>query len=248
MIFSLQPFWDWLLLTFGREFFECPLHFTVVIFAVVTITGIGYSILDWTYKRLSLRDIILEGTMVVGGYAIILGLILTLHYRFRPISVDVPSQAPSLEALLLQVAVFMIVGEVFAYWWHRLEHNSKFIFRHVHYLHHKGRQPLTVWTNYVLHPVEGLAFFICFNTALFVYGAHPLTFMVYSVASITPMVVTHSGYDPIWYPTWIFACPTAHDFHHAKHGVNFSVMMGLGDKLFGTYEAPSASQRAQRRS
>jgi sterol desaturase/sphingolipid hydroxylase (fatty acid hydroxylase superfamily) len=239
---SLQPAWDWLLLTLGKEFFENPFHFSLPLLAVVALTGIGYSSLDWAYKKLPLKDIVYDGTKTLGGYAIIAFGSLKLHYSFRPIVVEVPSQAPSLEAVVLQVAVFMVLGEVLTYWWHRLEHTSKFIFRNVHYLHHSGRQPLTVWTNYVVHPVEGLAVLICFYSALFMYGAHPLTFMIFTVTSVTPMIVTHSGYNPSFYPTWVFPSPAAHDLHHAEPfpGVNFSVIMSFGDRLFGTYKPPSA--------
>ena len=241
---SLQPVWDWLLLTLGREFFEFPFHFLITILAVVTVTGVFFSFLDWRYRKLPLKDILLDGAKIVGGYSLIALGFLKLHYRLRPILVHVPTHTPSLEALLLQVAVFMVVGEVLTYWWHRLEHASKFLFRHVHYLHHTGRQPLTVWTNYVVHPVEGLAVLVCFYAALFAYRAHPLTVMVYTVFSVTPMVITHSGYHSRYYPTWLFPSPKAHELHHAEPmpGVNFSVIMSFGDKLFGTFKPPVTKQ------
>jgi sterol desaturase/sphingolipid hydroxylase (fatty acid hydroxylase superfamily) len=97
-----------------------------------------------------------------------------------------------------------------------------------------------VWTNFVVHPVEGLAVLICFFGPLFLSQSHPLTFWMYTITSVTPMIITHSGYNPTVYPTLIFPSPAAHDLHHAEPfpGVNFSVMMSFGDKLFGTFKPP----------
>ncbi len=63
-----------------------------------------------------------------GHYIGSAALLLYLNDRFHPISLDVPSAAPTLTSFVVQVALYMVAGEFLTYWWHRLEHGNKFVF------------------------------------------------------------------------------------------------------------------------
>ncbi len=236
---SLQRIWDWMLDTLGHTYFEFPLHFMPVVVAVVGITGIAFSILDVRRRRVAAGVAILNGTRIMSGYIVAAGLLLTFHYETRWITVDVPDRAPGWPSFCAQVAIFTVLGELLTYWWHRLEHGSRFVFERVHFLHHHVANPLTVWTNFVVHPVEGLMVLVCLYGPLIAVGAHPLVFFAYAIVNTTAMVITHSGYDFRLWPAWLFPRASGHELHHSeRRPTNLSVVMSYGDRLFGTYVEP----------
>lgn len=239
---ALQPIWETVLQLFGVAFFEFPLHFLPVVVAVVSVTGVFYSILDCAvYKKISAKAAMTDGLLIMSSYVGAAVLLIALHKKFRPWTIDVPDAAPSLSAFVGQLILFMLLGELLTYWWHRLEHGSGFVFRHVHYLHHRVRSPLTIWTNFVVHPVEGLVVMLCLYVPPLVFGTHPLVMMTYAAANTLAMVVTHSGYDFRFYPKWLLPAARAHELHHIeKRPTNLSVVMTYGDKVFGTFKPPVA--------
>lgn len=235
---ALQPIWDWMLRVFGVGFFEFPLYFLPVVVAVVLVTGVGYSFLDVAvHHRLSARAATKHGLKVMANYVGSAAVLMFLNAKFHPFSLDVPTAAPTVLSFVLQVALYMVIGEFLTYWWHRLEHGSKFVFTRVHYLHHKVESPLTIWTNFVVHPVEGLMVMLCLYIAPLAFGAHPMVMVTYAVLNTTAMVVTHSGYDMRFYPGWLLPPASKHELHHSeKRPTNLSVVMSYGDKVFGTYK------------
>lgn len=242
----LQPVWDTLLRFPGVRFFEFPLYFLPVVVAVVLLTGVAFSIVDVAVcKRISAKAAGKLGMRIMSNYAGAATLLFILHLTFRPWVVDVPSAAPSLAAFTIQLAVFMALGEFLTYWWHRLEHGSRLVFEKVHYVHHRVNSPLTIWTNFVVHPVEGLMVMLCLYVPPLVFGAHPLVVVAYAVANTTAMVITHSGYDIKLYPRWLLPAASGHELHHSeRRPTNLSVVMTYGDKLFGTYKSPVKSDSA----
>lgn len=234
----LQPVWDLMLNTFGVGFFEFPLYFLPVVVAVVLVTGVAYSVLDVAvYRKIPARTAWLHGLGVMTTYIGSAALLMFLNAKFHPWTLEVPSAAPTLVAFLVQVALYMVVGEFLTYWWHRLEHGSRLVFKYVHYKHHSVENPLTIWTNFVVHPVEGLVVMLCLYVPPLVLGAHPMVMVAYAVANTTAMVITHSGYDIRFYPRWLLPPASGHELHHSeKRPTNLSVVMSYGDRLFGTYK------------
>ncbi len=239
----LQPLWDRLLATLGADFFAFPLYFLMTIVVVVAATGIFYSVLDTcVHHRVSVRVVVLDGLKVMSGYIAAAALLYLGFLETRLAELDVPAQAPALPVLVFHVSAFMVIGELLTYGWHRLEHGSRLVFDKVHYLHHSVDNPLTVWTNFVVHPVEGLMVLACLYVVPLAVGAHPLTVMVYAAVNTTVMVVTHSGYDFRFYPTWLFPAASGHELHHSeRRPTNLSVIMSFGDRLFGTYVKPRSN-------
>lgn len=244
----LQPIWDWMLTHLGVNFFEFPLYFLPVVVAVVLLTGIGYSILDVAvYQKISAKEASTLGLRIMCTYVGAAVVLFLLHAKLRPWVVEVPSVAPTLAAFLAQLVFFMALGEFLTYWWHRLEHGSRLVFQKVHYMHHSVESPLTIWSNFVVHPVEGLMVMLCLYVPPLALGAHPMIVMGYAVANTTAMVVTHSGYDAKFYPRWLLPAASGHELHHSeRRPTNLSVVMTYGDKLFGTYKKPLDSTRPRR--
>lgn len=240
---ALQPIWDWMVERIGVGFFEFPLYFLPVVVAVVLVTGVFFSVLDVAvYRKIPARTAWLDGLRVMSTYIGSAALLLALNAKFHPWTIDVPSAAPTLVTFGAQVALLMVIGEFLTYWWHRLEHGNRFVFKYVHYLHHRVESPLTIWTNFVVHPVEGLMVMLCLYVPPLVLGVHPLVMVAYAIANTTAMVITHCGYDIRFYPGWLLPPNVAHELHHSnKRPTNLSVVMSFGDKLFGTYKAPTRS-------
>ncbi len=240
---ALQPVWDWMVSQLGVGFFEFPLYFLPVVVAVVLVTGVLFSVLDVAvYHKISARTAWADGLRVMTVYIGSAALLLVLNATFHPIALEVPSAAPTLLTFFGQVALLMVIGEFLTYWWHRLEHGSKFVFTRVHYKHHSVENPLTIWTNFVVHPVEGLMVMLCLYVPPLIFGVHPLVMVAYAIANTTAMVITHCGYDIPLYPRWLLPPNVAHELHHSeKRPTNLSVVMSYGDMLFGTYKKPSGA-------
>jgi len=238
---ALQPIWDWMRDTLGTGFFAFPLYFLPIVVAVVLVTGVFFSILDvHVHHKISARASWKLGLRVMSSYVGAAALLMVLNALLHPWSLDVPTAAPTVTSFLLQVAMYMVIGEFLTYWWHRLEHGSKFVFQHVHFVHHRVDNPLTIWTNYVVHPVEGLMVMVCLYIAPMLLGAHPLVMVAYAIANTTAMVVTHCGYDFRFYPRWLLPPAAGHELHHSeRRPTNLSVVMSYGDKFFGTYLKPA---------
>ena len=237
----LQPIWDWMLTHLGAGFFEFPLYFLPVVVAVVALTGIGFSILDVAvYKKISIRAASMLGLRIMATYVGAAVALFLLHAKLGLWVAEAPSAAPTLAAFLVQLILLMALGEFLTYWWHRLEHGSRFVFQKVHYLHHSVESPLTIWSNFVVHPVEGLMVMLCLYVPPLALGVHPLIVVGYAVANTTAMVITHSGYDAKFYPRWLLPAASAHELHHSeRRPTNLSVVMAFGDKVFGTYKKPN---------
>lgn len=239
----LQPIWDAMLSLLGRGFFEFPLYFLPVVVAVVMVTGFGFSVMDVAvYKRISAKAATKLGLRIMSTYVGAAALLFVLHLKARNWTAQIPSAAPSLTAFATKLVCFMVLGEFLTYWWHRLEHGNRFVFEKVHYMHHRVHSPLTIWTNFVVHPIEGLMVMLCLYVPPLLLGAHPLIVVAYAVANTTAMVITHSGYDIKLYPRWLLPAASGHELHHSeRRPTNLSVVMTYGDKLFGTYKKPARS-------
>lgn len=241
----LQPVWDGLLDLLGVGFFEFPLYFLPVVVAVVLLTGIGFSIADVAiYRRISAKAATKLGIRIMSTYVGAAVLLFVLHATFHVWTAAVPGAAPTLPVFVAQLIGFMVVGEFLTYWWHRLEHGSRFVFEKVHYVHHRVQSPLTIWTNFVVHPVEGLMVMLCLYVPPLLIGAHPLVLVAYAITNTTAMVITHSGYDITFYPRWLLPAASGHELHHSeRRPTSLSVVMTYGDKLFGTYKNPAGSRQ-----
>lgn len=237
---SLQPLWDWLLRRLGADYFAFPLHFLPTVVLVVAATGALFSVLDCAvHRRVRARAALLDGLRTVSSYVLAAVGLYALQAKLRLWVVPARLAAPSLVRCAAEVALYMVLGELLTYAWHRVEHGSAWVFRHVHARHHSVRTPLTIWSNFVVHPVEGLMVMLCLYVPPLLAGTHPLVMTAYAVANTVAMVVTHSGYDLRFYPRWLFPAASAHELHHTeREPTNLSVVMTFGDKLFGTYKAP----------
>jgi sterol desaturase/sphingolipid hydroxylase (fatty acid hydroxylase superfamily) len=125
------------------------------------------------------------------------------------------------------------------YWWHRWRHESSFLWRWVHQVHHSA-QRIEIITSFYKHPFE-----ILVNSVL-------SSAILYLVVGLAPkaasMAVLLTGIAELFYhwnvrtPHWvgyIIQRPESHCIHHQEglHSYNYADLP-LWDMLFGTFRNP----------
>ncbi|XP_017055218.1 fatty acid hydroxylase domain-containing protein 2 [Drosophila ficusphila] len=144
---------------------------------------------------------------------------------------------PTFRRALRDLAVFVVLEEIMFYYAHRLLHHRS-VYKHVHKKHHEWTAPIAAITLYA-HPVEHVvANLLPVATSIAILGTHvALAYVIFALAIVNSMS-DHTGYS---FP-WSAGSVRFHDYHHAKFNYNYGVL-GLLDKLHGTYRSP-AEQRS----
>ncbi|SRR5579864_6447134 len=126
------------------------------------------------------------------------------------------------------------------YWWHRWRHESSFLWRWFHQVHHSP-QRIEVITSFYKHPFE-----IVINSLL----SSAILYLAVGVGpAAASSAVLLSGLAELFYhwnvptPYWLgylFQRPESHCVHHQEgvHSFNYSDLP-LWDMLFGTFRNPS---------
>ena len=134
------------------------------------------------------------------------------------------------------VNIFHIVGmillqDVFFYINHYIMHKNKFLYKHVHSIHHEYRESIAITTHYV-HFVEHLIgnLFPVFIGAIILLP-HPFVVMFWILLIVMNALHNHSGFA---FPYLSYS--VHHDWHHFYFNSSYS-SIGLMDKIFKT-DAP----------
>ncbi|RUS78503.1 hypothetical protein EGW08_013750 [Elysia chlorotica] len=132
-----------------------------------------------------------------------------------------PVDPPNFLTLCVHVAGSMLVFDALFFLLHLTLHKNAFLYRHVHSLHHKHGAMHAHVTNQ-LTVVERGAIIVAANYSLKLFGAHPLTRLVFVVVFLWMLIDNHTGYDLPWSPhrlapAGLMGGPAAHHAHH-KHG------------------------------
>ena len=126
------------------------------------------------------------------------------------------------------------------YWWHRWRHQSSFLWRWVHQVHHSA-QRIEIMTSFYKHPIE-----ILLNSVL---SSGILYLGVGLAPTAASMAVLLTGIAELFYhwnvrtPHWlgyIIQRPESHCIHHQEglHSYNYADLP-LWDMLFGTFRNPT---------
>lgn len=125
------------------------------------------------------------------------------------------------------------------YWWHRLRHESDFLWRYLHQIHHSP-QRLEVITSFYKHPQE-----MIFNSilgSLIVYTILGLDLRAGAIYTLFTALGEFFYHTNIKTPQWVgylFQRPEMHRIHHQYnyHKNNYGDFV-FWDMIFGTYENP----------
>lgn len=126
------------------------------------------------------------------------------------------------------------------YWWHRFRHESQFLWRALHQIHHSTRR-LEIVTSFYKHPVE-----IWVNSLLSSLIVYPLFGCSMGAASYYTLFIAVGEFFYHWNittPRWVgflFQRPESHRVHHQyRHHTNNFADLPIWDILFGTFRNPA---------
>ena len=161
---------------------------------------------------------------------------------------------PAWYVIVGQLVFFILLDDFLFYWMHRGLHESRWIFKKVHSVHHRIMTPWAI-TGHYMHPLEFIAITLCMLIGPLLVGAHVVTLYIWIVWRQWEAAEGHAGYDFPISPTRLIPFSdgaTHHDFHHAKIKGNYAGFFPWADRAFGTfcegYEEHLAARRMQARS
>ncbi|PKC08299.1 hypothetical protein RhiirA5_358125 [Rhizophagus irregularis] len=146
----------------------------------------------------------------------------------------------------------MIFLDTWQYFMHRLFHQNKFLYKHIHSLHHRLHAPYAFGALYN-HPIEGFVMdSVGAGLAFKLSGMTTIGGMIFFGFATFKTVDDHCGYDLPFNPVQkIFGNNSAyHDIHHQSYGIkmNFSQpFFTIWDRILGTYlpEPPKSLKEYQ---
>lgn len=146
---------------------------------------------------------------------------------------------PPAGRLLVEVAAFVLLFDLYFYALHRLLHTD-WLYRRVHAVHHRSTSP-TALTALCFHPAEAAALVLFFPTATWLLSLHLPSVAVATVFLSGSIALAHCGYElfPGWWHRvpvldW-YVTPLVHDTHHTDERCNYGATLSLFDRVFGTF-------------
>ncbi|WJX93677.1 Methylsterol monooxygenase 2-2 [Trifolium repens] len=171
-------------------------------------------------------------------FGVNLPLMIFSYPVFRYMGMRSSLPLPSWRVVLTQIIFYFILEDFVFYWGHRILH-TKWLYKHVHSVHHEYATPFGLTSEYA-HPAEIL--FLGFATILgpAVTGPHLITLWLWMVLRVLETVEAHCGYHFPWSPSNflpLYGGADFHDYHHrllyTKSG-NYSSTFTYMDRVFGT--------------
>lgn len=147
-------------------------------------------------------------------------------------------------AVLVAALVSTFIFDFFFYWFHRFQHESRFMWQE-HKLHHMDEQLCAFYRQSWLESLlQGVA--ISIPTAL-LFRLNPQQAPWVGYAIVTWITFYHSNIRLHLGPlSAVFNCPQVHRIHHSRlyehHDKNYAAFFPIWDILFGTYHHPKPGE------
>lgn len=143
--------------------------------------------------------------------------------------------------LLLSLPAMIVWQDFYFYCTHRLMH-TRWMFRHVHGVHHRSRQP-SPWAAYAMHPVEAMINGAVPLAALLVAPIQQDVLALFVLHQVLRNVHGHAAIESLprgfarhWF--WArFTTTTHHHLHHETAQGNYGLWFTWWDRVFGTERA-----------
>jgi sterol desaturase/sphingolipid hydroxylase (fatty acid hydroxylase superfamily) len=142
--------------------------------------------------------------------------------------------SPSIGGLI----AYFIATFIF-YWWHRWRHESDFLWKVFHQIHHSPKR-LEVITSFYKHPFEMIANSILGSLLVYtLLGLNPEAGAIYTLCTAVGEFFYHTNVKTPQWIGYIFQRPEMHRIHHEyeKHKNNYGDIVWW-DMLFGTWSNP----------
>lgn len=168
------------------------------------------------------------------------------------ITSDSSSSLPevTVKSFLVSIVLLELVGDLFLYLGHRLQHEVPFLWKNFHSFHHQIDTPSPISTLYIDTTDATLQgglpiIFAAIAHARILGPLHPFVFYLYIVFRIGENVVNHSGLNCWWLDMLTLKCLPGrasiahHDSHHrfSSYGANaknYGENFWIWDWAFGT--------------
>ena len=149
-----------------------------------------------------------------------------------------------------QIAIFFVMEDTWHYWNHRLMHESKFLYKNIHKIHHQYSAPFGLAAEYA-SPIEVMMLGLGTVGSPILYCAltgdlHILTVYLWIVGRLFQAIDAHSGYEFPWslhhfLPFWAGA--DHHDTHHEKFIGNYASSFRWWDYIMCTETGTEAFRK-----
>ncbi|KAJ6777743.1 STEROL DESATURASE [Salix koriyanagi] len=135
-------------------------------------------------------------------FGVNLPVMLASYPVFRHMGMQSSLPFPSWKVILMQIAFYFILEDFIFYWGHRVLH-TKWLYKHVHSIHHEYATPFGLTSEYA-HPAEIL--FLGFATIVgpAITGPHLVTLWLWMVLRVLETVEAHCGYHFPMEPLQLF--------------------------------------------
>nr|WP_198999814.1 sterol desaturase family protein [Flavobacterium sp. ASV13] len=171
-------------------------------------------------------------TLICNTFITLLGYKL---YEFGIIKIDF---TPSILNILLDTLLLIVVMDFFMFCFHYLVHHLKWFYT-IHQLHHTHVET-SVYSLYVLHPIETLGFGLIWLTSITVLHFNFISIIIYLILNLSYGIFGHLKTDlfpDFWYQSkitkWI-STTKFHADHHKNESHNFGFYFTIWDKIFKT--------------
>ncbi|MEY8212585.1 MAG: sterol desaturase family protein [Gammaproteobacteria bacterium] len=137
--------------------------------------------------------------------------------------------------VLVQLVAVLLIDDFYFYCFHRLLHKSDFLFKKIHNIHHRARNPFP--SDYLYeHPLEWLIGLLGpFIAFLILGGVSFPTIVLFLIIKVLHELDIHSGIKSSLYRHLPFAgINEYHALHHKYQDVHFASVFSLWDWVFRT--------------
>lgn len=137
----------------------------------------------------------------------------------------------------LTMILYFLLVEIGIYWMHRTLHTNKFLYKHIHMLHHQYNKPetLTPWASIAFHPIDGILQASPYEVFMFVVPCHYLSHMILIFGTAIWATYIHDAMDfnvdPIMGSKY-------HTVHHTHYIYNYGQVFTFCDWFWGTLAVP----------
>ncbi|KAL7581551.1 hypothetical protein ACA910_022114 [Epithemia clementina (nom. ined.)] len=138
---------------------------------------------------------------------------------------------------IFYMVLYFSVVEIGIYWMHRTLHTNKWMYKHIHVLHHKYNKPetLTPWASLAFHPLDGILQASPYVFVLYIVPCHYLTHFLLLFFTAVWATYIHDAMDANLDP---IMGSKYHTVHHTHYIYNYGQVFTFCDRIWGTYREP----------